>query len=176
LIPLRPEHIRVLHGWRLERNTRRFNPTATLTYRQYRAILSRVSSNLRHKREGFRWMIEAGGDVVGSVSLQVNPKMKYGEIGYLLAQKHQGKGLGGKAVAQFVDKIFRESKLERLVAQVAEKNLASRALLERIGFVQEGILRQHFIVRGKRVNEVYYGLLRSEWLERARRGTVPSRR
>ena len=61
-----------------------------------------------------------------------------------------------------VDKIFMESELYRLMAYVYEANLASIRILEKIGFVREGVLRKHYLINGKRVNEVIFGLLRDE--------------
>ncbi|MBI3296215.1 MAG: GNAT family N-acetyltransferase [Deltaproteobacteria bacterium] len=164
LVPIQPKHFAILYSWRLEPNTARHNPTANLTLAQYKTRLSKVSSNLKERGKwDFRWMSEIGGVAVGSVSLDVNLQQNYGELGYLVSQKHQGRGIGGKMVPLFVDKVFRESKLDRIVATVSEKNAASRAILERIGSVQEGVLRNHFLIQGKRVNQIFYGLLRSEW-------------
>jgi len=46
---------------------------------------------------------------------------------------------------------------------VHEENRASRRVLEKSGFVQEGLLREHYLINGQPVNEVLYGLLRQEW-------------
>jgi catechol 2,3-dioxygenase-like lactoylglutathione lyase family enzyme len=57
--------------------------------------------------------------------------------------------------------------LRRLVAYVAEGNIASRRILEKVGFIQEGICREHYLINGIPTNEVLYGLLRSDWENRA---------
>ncbi len=49
------------------------------------------------------------------------------------------------------------------MAYVAEDNIPSRKLLEKVGFQQEGICREHYIINGKPTNEILYGILRSEY-------------
>jgi predicted enzyme related to lactoylglutathione lyase len=88
--------------------------------------------------------------------------MRYGEIAYEVGEVYHGRGIGTKAVRKFVDKVFAETALRRIVAYVAEDNKASRRLLEKIGFVQEGICREHYIINGIPTNEVLYGILRSD--------------
>jgi len=40
--------------------------------------------------------------------------------------------------------------------------MASRKILDRVGFQNEGLLREHYIVNGSVANEVIYGLLRGD--------------
>jgi hypothetical protein len=54
-----------------------------------------------------------------------------------------------------------------ILAYVAEDNVPSCKLLGRIGFIKEGVCREHYIINGKPTNEVLFGILRSDW-ERGR--------
>ncbi len=85
------------------------------------------------------------------------------EIGYDVGQEFQGRGIGTEAIIHLVAKIFTETSIRRLLAYVAEGNVPSRKLLERVGFQQEGIFREHFIINGKATDEVIYGVLGSDW-------------
>lgn len=63
------------------------------------------------------------------------------EIGYGLAGPSRGRGLGGRAVAALLDELTGLG--VRLVrAEVAVDNVASRRLLERLGFAVAGADRQ----------------------------------
>lgn len=86
------------------------------------------------------------------------------EIGYDVSQELQGKGIGTAALKLFVDKIFSSTPLRRLMAYVAVDNIASRRILEKVGFKQEGLLREHYLINGIPTDEVVYGLLRSDFL------------
>lgn len=52
--------------------------------------------------------------------------------------------------------------MRKILAYVAEDNLASRRLMQKAGFVQEGFCREHYIINGKPTNEILYGILRSD--------------
>ncbi|GAA0143124.1 acyltransferase [Lithospermum erythrorhizon] len=63
-----------------------------------------------------------------------------GELGYVLAYKYWGKGIVCRAVEMVLDTIFDEWKhLERLQALVDVGNKASQRVLEKVGFLKEGI-------------------------------------
>jgi ribosomal-protein-alanine N-acetyltransferase len=84
----------------------------------------------------------------------------------MLAESHHGRGLGTRAVSLLVDKLFTDTDLERLYALVAAENTPSCRLLERLGFKREGLMREHYVIQGARVDEIIYGLMRREWTPR----------
>jgi ribosomal-protein-alanine N-acetyltransferase len=155
--------------WRAESATQRFNPLHPLPVE---ALAERLTyhgaGHLRDRsRYDFRWMVAYGAEVIGTVSVShVSWGMGYAEIGYMLAESHHGRGLGTRAVALLVDKLFGETELERIYALVASENTPSCRLLERLGFTREGLMREHYVIQGARVDEVVYGLLRREWTPR----------
>lgn len=155
--------------WRAEAATQRFNPLYPLPVE---ALAERLAyhgaADLRDRsRYEFRWMVASGEEIVGTVSVSnVSWGMGYAEIGYMLAESHHGRGLGTRAVALLVDMLFVETELERLYALVAAENTPSRRLLERLGFAREGLMREHYVIQGERVDEIIYGLLRREWRAR----------
>ena len=55
-----------------------------------------------------------------------------------------------------------ETPLRKLIAYVHEDNVASRRVLEKVGYRAEGLLREHYVTNGMAVNEVIYGMLRRE--------------
>jgi ribosomal-protein-serine acetyltransferase len=62
-----------------------------------------------------------------------------------------------------VNYAFRELGLNRVEIQVATDNMRSRAIPERLGFTQEGILRDDVWLRDRFVDHVVYGMLAREW-------------
>ena len=89
--------------------------------------------------------------------------MGFLEIGYGVGEDYQGRGLGELSVRSLVNKIFKETNFGRIIAHVSEENIASRSVLEKIGFKKEGVLREHFIINKIPVNECVYGLLKREF-------------
>ncbi|MCP1373989.1 GNAT family N-acetyltransferase [Dyella lutea] len=102
--------------------------------------------------------------VVGTVSLfnRSEPNRR-AEIGYALARSVWGRGLMHETLVQWLGWAFGPLGLHRLEADVDPANMASRRSLERLGFRQEGLLRERWIVGGAVADTVFYGLLAQEW-------------
>ena len=80
-----------------------------------------------------------------------------------LAPAEQGAGLASEAVAAVVDRLFAELGVHRIEASVDPRNVASARVLEKLGFVREGTLREDCVVNGEVSDSWVYGLLRREW-------------
>ena len=166
LIPARPEHAALWHRWRGEADSQRFNPLFDLSVEELARRLKVLGEGdiSERRRTDYRWMVECGAEVIGTVSaMNISWGMGYVEIGYMFGEEHHGRGLGTRAVALLVDKLFGVAGLHRVYATVSVENHASMRLLERLGFRREGVMREHYLIQGRRVDEVLYGLLRHEW-------------
>ena len=97
-------------------------------------------------RDGFLQLaIEAGGRLVGDVQAR---QPKHGlpagayEIGIgLYDPADRGKGYGGAAVRALTELLFRDHGAGRVQASTSVDNVAMRRVLERLGYVEEGVLR-----------------------------------
>jgi len=78
------------------------------------------------------------------------------EMGYWLGEPYRGRGIMTEVVAKICDIGFREYKLLRIEAPVFEFNTASGRVLEKNGFVAEGILRSYFLKNDKPVDVKMY--------------------
>jgi len=167
LVPYQPSFLPAFIEWRNQPLSVRFNPLKAMSRDEIAKKLEADGTDLSclEKHETFCWFVSAAGQAVGSVSLKnISYSMSYGEIGYGVAESHQGKGIATAAVRLLVNKIFTESKLRRLIAYVHEENHASRRVLEKLGFQEEGLLRDHYVINGIPANEALYGLLKREWV------------
>lgn len=84
-------------------------------------------------------------------------------LGYWLAENMTGRGIVTRCVRFFIAYAFDHMHLNKVVVQVGEKNLASRAVCERLSLVNEGIERDAEILYGEYVNHIRYSVLKSEW-------------
>ena len=73
------------------------------------------------------------GQVIGEVLLK-NSGADAAELGYALHRSFQGQGLAREATVAMLGLGFREFGLRRITAELDERNTASAALLERLGF------------------------------------------
>ncbi|WP_347051302.1 GNAT family N-acetyltransferase [Flavobacterium olei] len=91
------------------------------------------------------------------------------EFGYFVDEDYQGKGITSRLVSDAIDFCFNELMLNKVFICTSEINIASQRVALKHGFKQEGILRDEFRNGdGSLENTVYYGLLKSEYLEHER--------
>ena len=86
-----------------------------------------------------------------------------GMLMYWIAPAHQGHGYATEAAELVVDHAFRERRLNKVWAHVLESNTGSQRVLEKLGFTQEGRLRQNCFIDGDFEDAYHYGLLAEEW-------------
>ena len=86
------------------------------------------------------------------------------EVGYVLAHGHWGAGLMHEAMAGVTAFAFEQLGSRRLEAEIDPRNTASAQLLDRLGFVKEGLLRERWVGKGELTDSALYGLLRADWL------------
>lgn len=84
-------------------------------------------------------------------------------IGYWLAENYQGKGIITRACLCLLDYAFGNLGLNRVEIRCATENTRSRAIPERLGFKEEGVIRQAEWLYDHYVDHVIYGMLREEW-------------
>lgn len=167
IVPPDLKHAELLHKWRNEPKTLRFNPVRNRTLEELRHGLSKSLMSLQplEEKATYRWFINCDGEIVGTVSLsEINAIMMTAEIGYMLGESFHGRGVATIAVQLWTEMIFEQTPLRKLCASVAEANIASLRVLEKCGYKQEGHLREHYIIQGQSVNQIVFGLLKKDWL------------
>ncbi|NDY91054.1 GNAT family N-acetyltransferase [Ideonella livida] len=105
--------------------------------------------------------------LVGTGSLfHLHHACRRAELGYGIARPHWRRGLMHEGVGALIDWAFGPLGLHRLEADIDPRNLASAASLRKLGFVQEGLLRERWIVGSEVSDSALYGLLAREWAGR----------
>ena len=113
-----------------------------------------------------QWAIARNTDdlMIGSCALfSQNPAHRRAEIGFALSSAHWGHGYAQEALRLALEQAFAGLDLHRIEADVDPHNTASLRLLERIGFVREGLLRERWHVGGERQDSAIYGLLARDY-------------
>jgi ribosomal-protein-serine acetyltransferase len=142
---------------------RRWFPWVELTrsLEDQRAWIDRVIAS-EHDLEGNGiWLV--GGELAGSIGMTVNVLDHNAEIGYWLGSAYEGRGLATRAAGRFLDHAFAEMGLRRVTIRAAAPNERSRAVALRLGFTEEGVLRQSGRTGVGYEDMVVYGILAEEW-------------
>jgi [ribosomal protein S5]-alanine N-acetyltransferase len=86
------------------------------------------------------------------------------ELGFSLSRQHWGNGLMTEAAQAVINWAFQTYPLNRIFATVDPRNDRSWHLLEKLGMKREGCLRSHLKWNGEVRDQLYYGILRTEWM------------
>jgi ribosomal-protein-serine acetyltransferase len=118
-------------------------------------------------RNGLTLGIRCDGKLAGIIGQHyVDSLNRRTEIGYWIDSEHQGRGIVTRATACLTDYAFREQDCNRVILHCAVGNLKSRAVAERLGFAQEGILREAEWLYDHYVDLVVYSMLKRVWVMR----------
>ena len=115
--------------------------------------------------------LEKDGRIVGGLSLWLARRNARAELGYDLARWLWGRGLAAEAASAVIDEVFRRLPIRKITATVTAENVRSIRVLEKLGMQREALLRQHWVHRGKVLDELRYGFLREEWEQRRNAAT-----
>ena len=105
------------------------------------------------------------GRYLGQVGLhQIFRRSGLARCSLIIAQRaDMGRGLGSAALAALLDIAFGAEALHKVWLMVFESNTRSRRTYQRLGFVEEGVLRDEYRHDGAWHNMVRMGLLADEW-------------
>jgi ribosomal-protein-serine acetyltransferase len=147
------EHLRPWMPWAEREQTL----DDTLTYMQgtMRAFV---------KGSGLPMNVWYQGKLAGSIGFpRMSRTTRCVELGYWLDKDVQGRGVITRAAHALTTYAIVELGLNKVEIHAAAGNTPSRAVADRLGFKQEGTLRECEWVQGKAHDLVIYGVLASEW-------------
>jgi len=116
-------------------------------------------------RQLFQWGIALtdSDQVIGTCTLyQHSAQNLRAELGFALGTPWQRQGYATEAVQRLIQHTHDDLGIERLEADVDPRNAPSLALLEKLGFQREGLLRARYRVGGEVQDSVLLGRLQSE--------------
>jgi [ribosomal protein S5]-alanine N-acetyltransferase len=110
------------------------------------------------------FVVETGGRVVGQVTVNnvVRGSLRSGYLGYWVDSRCAGQGVCPTAVALVTDHCFGPLGLHRVEADVRPENAASRRVVEKLGFREEGLHRRFLHIGGDWRDHVIYALTAEE--------------
>lgn len=116
--------------------------------------------------DGWHFLVCDDETPVGTIGLsEYDDTWGVAEAGFMIAPEHWNNGYATDALEQLCNYGFAERRLNKVVAKAYETNPASQRVLEKVGFSEEGRLRNEAFVGGEHLDIHRYGLLASEWVD-----------
>lgn len=114
---------------------------------------------------GFQACILHTGAIAGMIGFHYFDRLnRKTEIGYWLGAQFYGKGIMTRACRALIDYAFDVQRLNRIEIKCASGNARSRAIPQRLGFHEDGVLRQDGWLYDHYVDHVVYSMLASDWV------------
>jgi len=124
-----------------------------------------IRQALRQYREkkGLQLGIRSHGQLVGVIGYHlIDWPNRIGQMSYWIGAEFQGQGLVTSAARALIEYAFEELALNRVGILCATGNWRSRSIPERLGFAQDGTLREGEWLYDHFVDLVIYSMLASE--------------
>lgn len=123
-----------------------------------------LSLNQHAKNRGFNCGIFYKNQFAGCIGFHsFDWQNKRTSLGYWLGEEFQGLGIMTNACRAMIAHAFTELGLNRIEIRAGVHNAKSRAIPEKLGFQQEGTIRQAEWLYDHFIDHAVYGLLSSDW-------------
>jgi len=165
LRPVQSGDLPVMHSWFDDPETMAYwaSPRPFVTVRQFESDLAGRFS--RFDLAGYFIIIDPEGKPIGRIEYEaLDERNGSAEIGIMIGEAEaRGLGYGPDAVFTLLRYLFWDRNLHRVDLTVLAWNERAIRAYRRIGFVHEGIHRDHRFVDGTYVDELHMSLLRAEF-------------
>jgi UDP-4-amino-4,6-dideoxy-N-acetyl-beta-L-altrosamine N-acetyltransferase len=159
--PLDQGDLLMVLGWRNDKQIRSNMLTQhEISIEEHKKWFARVSND----KTRCQMIIEDCGNPIGFVQFSGVVDRGVAEWSFHAAPGSK-KGSGYKLGLSALNYAFGELKLHKVFGQVLSINYPSLELHARLGFTQEGVLRDQTYVKDKYISIIYFGLIIDEWKE-----------
>ncbi|HMQ67904.1 MAG TPA: GNAT family N-acetyltransferase [Ignavibacteria bacterium] len=126
-------------------------------------MIEQVKNGFKN-REGIRWGISFhdSDKLIGTGGVwRILKEHLRGEIGYELSEEHWKQGIMFEALSAVTDFAFDKMNLHSIEANLDPENTGSVKLLEKLGFIKEGHIKDSYLFDGKFTDTGIYSLIRN---------------
>jgi len=142
------------------------NPETPLYRSSLGPYVSMARTMRREARQGLTvpWVVTFGGRFVGQLTVGsiVWGSARSAQVGYWIDEAYAGRGITPTALAMAVDHCFFVIGLHRVEATIRPENHASRRVVEKLGFREEGLRRRSLHIDGAWRDHLCYAMTSEE--------------
>lgn len=162
---VRDSDAEAIYAFRHDPDVSRYNADPYESVDEAEALIHRLRRQFDSKTT-LSWALTLKGEdqVIGLCGFGYWARqIRMAELGFDLAKTYWGRGLITEAAGVVVRFGFDQMNLNRIVAEVHGNNAASIRVMEKLGFMLEGVLRDDGYENGQFYDQRLYGLLRREY-------------
>jgi [ribosomal protein S5]-alanine N-acetyltransferase len=114
------------------------------------------------------WVRTEAGDLAGVIMINeiVRGNFQSGYLGYYAFAPYNGRGYMTRGLKAVIAEAFRKQRLHRLEANIQPGNEASRRLVQRLGFRNEGFSPRYLKIGGRWRDHERWTLTVEDWKQR----------
>ena len=141
------------------------------SYKTKEEVISLLDEYIGRNQSGYyyRWAVieKESEECIGQIAyFLVSSDNRFAEIEYCIGKAFQHKGYATEATKAVINYGFDRIGLNKVQICVRPSNIASFKVIEKCGFMKDGILRQYFFMNGAYEDRMYFSILRDERQER----------
>jgi len=107
------------------------------------------------------------GELIGAGEINIRDSSnRVGEIGYIMNPQYWGKGFATEVAKLLIAYGFNDLNLHRIYATCDPRNIGSSKVLEKVGMIKEGRMRQDLLLKDGWRDSLLYSILEHEWLRK----------
>lgn len=117
------------------------------------------------KPDSYNWVLELKetGEIIGNLSVvRINEAIREATLGWCMSRRFWGNGYMPEAARAVVAYLFDVAGFDRVCSSHDAENAKSGRVMQKIGMTREGLLRKAGLNNRGVVDEVVYGILKSD--------------
>lgn len=112
----------------------------------------------------FTIILKEHGEMIGSGEINLRDSTnRVGEIAYIINPKYWRMGFATEVANLLISYGFNQLKLHRIFATCDPRNIGSLRVLEKVGMMKEGRIREHILIKDGWRDSLLYSVLEQEW-------------
>ncbi|MFJ8065604.1 GNAT family N-acetyltransferase [Psychrobacillus sp. NPDC096426] len=143
----------------------RYQPWGPNTEEESQYFVNQVIKDLRKEpRKRFVFAIVYKEKMIGAGEFNIRDHTnRVGEIAYIVNPDYWGKGIATEVATLLVEFGIEDLKLHRIYATCDPRNIGSSKVLEKVGMIKEGKIREDLLIKDGWRDSLLYSVLEHEW-------------
>jgi [ribosomal protein S5]-alanine N-acetyltransferase len=161
---LRPSDAGALHGLLTAPEVARFVSAPPSSVEAFERFIVKANRQRSGKYICYAVTLKGSDTAIGMFQIrETEPQFAVAEWGFALGSTFWGTGIFTECATLILQFVFLTLGVHRLEARAAVRNGRGSRALQKVGAVQEGVLRKSFKCNGEYLDQVLYAIVKDDW-------------